>query len=269
MLHLAFRRAVLYASFAGRSGLQSRLITSTSPGRHRPPQVKGCNMGMFDEIVCDFPLPGSPPAFIRPGHVFQTKSLDCEMVNYRIAADGTFSMPDYTGTIEFDTSNFVASVGEFTFTRDGEDYERVDYRAIIASGRLTGIWEIDRERKNALPLSLIHEVEAAERARTTPGRRIDADTVCPIGSRVYIMGGGDTVGHWARITAQSGSAVSIQVEGCGDLEIHDLRLGQVFTDEESALAARRDRDERRERTRARYAAALEERKMKCQSTTAS
>ena len=45
-------------------------------------------MGMFDHVRCSAPLPGTPPAFVHPGHLFQSKSLDCLMGTYEITAEG-------------------------------------------------------------------------------------------------------------------------------------------------------------------------------------
>ena len=49
-------------------------------------------MSMFDQLRCDYPLPVRPAA---QGVEFQTKSLDCLMLNYHIRADGTLWVEDY------------------------------------------------------------------------------------------------------------------------------------------------------------------------------
>lgn len=43
-------------------------------------------MGMFDELICHYPLPGYPKD--RKSRIFQTKSLDCLMDLYTITEDG-------------------------------------------------------------------------------------------------------------------------------------------------------------------------------------
>lgn len=40
-------------------------------------------MGMFDEIVCNYPIPGE-----KLGAVYQTKDLVCAMEEYEITAEG-------------------------------------------------------------------------------------------------------------------------------------------------------------------------------------
>lgn len=135
-------------------------------------------MGMYDNIKCSYPLPGNPPSFIGVGHVFQTKSLDCGMDDYEITADGklvqtgsgfgdmivreltgadatvplSYAFDDFTGTIDLYDSN-CAGAGPGMYTRDGEDYESVDYRATFVSGKLTSLIEAHRVRKPALPVS--------------------------------------------------------------------------------------------------------------------
>src|SRR5690348_10030584 len=52
-------------------------------------------MGMFDEVICEHPLPGTPPDFIEAGHPFQTKDLDCAMDVYQITADGRLMIEAY------------------------------------------------------------------------------------------------------------------------------------------------------------------------------
>lgn len=44
-------------------------------------------MGMYDLLVCGFPLPGNPPGWVV-GHEFQTKDMDCVLERYTITPDG-------------------------------------------------------------------------------------------------------------------------------------------------------------------------------------
>jgi hypothetical protein len=57
-------------------------------------------MGMFDEVVCNYPLP-------RPsmqGHVFQTKSLDCILARHEITADGRLLVQTFEYELHMDDS---------------------------------------------------------------------------------------------------------------------------------------------------------------------
>ena len=42
-------------------------------------------MGLFDDLICEYPLPGNPPKTAK----YQTKSLGCDLYEYRITSDGT------------------------------------------------------------------------------------------------------------------------------------------------------------------------------------
>lgn len=145
---------------------------------------------MYDELVCERPLPGTPPAFIGPGHRFQTKDFDCELAVYTVRADGSLwregrgdaepAPHDFTGRVEFGTSNFAAGGHGATFTRGGEDWEDVDYAATFAGGRLVELVEDRRERGPALPVAELRAYRpppapdlgdhAARRAESLAGR---------------------------------------------------------------------------------------------------
>jgi hypothetical protein len=63
-------------------------------------------MGMFDDIRCSAKLPGTPPEFIKPGHSFQTKDLDCALRHFEITATGRLvdrsgADLEFHGDIEF------------------------------------------------------------------------------------------------------------------------------------------------------------------------
>lgn len=49
-------------------------------------------MGMFDTLRCDYPLPARAQV---QDLSFQTKSLDCLMLNYQVRADGTLWVEDF------------------------------------------------------------------------------------------------------------------------------------------------------------------------------
>lgn len=123
-------------------------------------------MGMYDDIVCDYPLPGEPPSFVGPGHAFQTKDLDCAMSTYRITADGELKLEreifsadqgnavvvDFTGEVRFYTSNVAGGSHGFTFTRHGENAETVEYVAEISHGKLTSLRQTSRTVRPALSM---------------------------------------------------------------------------------------------------------------------
>lgn len=53
-------------------------------------------MGMYDEIICRYPLPTQPPGFIKStDHRYQSKSLECRMDVYEIRDDGTLWVEEY------------------------------------------------------------------------------------------------------------------------------------------------------------------------------
>jgi hypothetical protein len=134
---------------------------------------------MFDEIICEYPLPGehAPTSYVDR-HPFQTKDLECTLDVYTITSDGRLvdeaydvedqSDPNATGwrraigcmvkvnrrpgkalditeTIHFYTSNTVGGApsedGYVHFTENGEDAESVSYTATFVEGKLVHIKE--------------------------------------------------------------------------------------------------------------------------------
>lgn len=95
-------------------------------------------MGMFDHIICDFPLPNLP-SFVQSGHLYQSKDLDCTLATYTIREDGRLLKGgkelDYTGVLCFYTSNIVGS-GAAIYTRNGEDAHSIEFEAIFVNGFL-------------------------------------------------------------------------------------------------------------------------------------
>lgn len=61
-------------------------------------------MGMYDEVSCDYPLPGEGPENM-PGGVFQTKDFDCTLSLFTITEGGQLLKNGepypYTGPVEF------------------------------------------------------------------------------------------------------------------------------------------------------------------------
>ncbi len=77
-------------------------------------------MGLFDDLKCEYPLPGTNPE--KADIQFQTKDLSCEMRQYTITSDGRLvensGREDHnsiTATLNFYWSNVVAS-GPGTYT---------------------------------------------------------------------------------------------------------------------------------------------------------
>lgn len=52
-------------------------------------------MGMYDDIICRYPLPTTPPSWATPDHRYQTKDLECRMDLYEIRDDGTLWVEEY------------------------------------------------------------------------------------------------------------------------------------------------------------------------------
>jgi hypothetical protein len=52
-------------------------------------------MGMYDYIICRYPLPTVPPSWATPDQRYQSKSLDCRMDLYEIRDDGTLWIEEY------------------------------------------------------------------------------------------------------------------------------------------------------------------------------
>jgi len=48
-------------------------------------------MGLFDDLICEYPLPGNPPKTAK----YQTKSLECHLYEYLIRSDGTLWVKKY------------------------------------------------------------------------------------------------------------------------------------------------------------------------------
>lgn len=52
-------------------------------------------MGMYDHIICRYPLPTAPPSWATPDQQYQSKSLGCQMDLYEIRDDGTLWLEEY------------------------------------------------------------------------------------------------------------------------------------------------------------------------------
>jgi len=101
-------------------------------------------MGLFDEIVCEYPLPDWPEGE-EPS--FQTKDLDCLLERYRITADGRLLTSRYrrgaedTESRELHTECHGYLVFYASLERNGER-EWFEYRAKFTDGRLVDLQRI-------------------------------------------------------------------------------------------------------------------------------
>lgn len=135
-------------------------------------------MGMYDEIRCEYPLPGTGYR-VLPGHAFQTKDLECLLDRYTITAEGLLVLhrevwepvPEeerpYYGTLAWEKplgkwirSMKAVPVGDEeiphhgdirfydAFRMKGEDERRVwlEYRARFTEGSLSRIEVEDVQR---------------------------------------------------------------------------------------------------------------------------
>lgn len=205
-------------------------------------------MGMFDEIICKAPIDGGLPSWIDR-HTFQTKDLDCTLTTYTIEEDGRFSQPDFSGTLEFYTSNIVGS-GPGIYTEHGEDAEGIECEVIFLHSKLVEPIKVKREFGPAWPASRQHSYIASrsvhERTHEEQSQRYDEHLV---GKRVYVLWGGQDVGYWAKVVQESKRHLCLEHEAnskyheAGDLELIDRReRDHIFWDtEEEALATHRGR----------------------------
>lgn len=113
-------------------------------------------MGMYDLLVCGFPLPGNPPAWVV-GHEFQTKDLNNMLELYTITPDGMLmvkheerrrvndeSWMDDEGMVR-QWDERVLYHGDIIFYTDGDTPEShgervwLEYRARFSHGLLDSI----------------------------------------------------------------------------------------------------------------------------------
>ena len=125
-------------------------------------------MGLFDEIYCEYELPGEVPEFIKKCPSFQTKDLGEGMGQYIITKEGELfldlscynipGIPEFFLTnkkigysrkkIEMYGSNIRAAGprdGKYVwYTDDGSDYISITYIVQIRKGKVTSIKETHR-----------------------------------------------------------------------------------------------------------------------------
>jgi hypothetical protein len=225
-------------------------------------------MGMFDTIICRWPLPGTPPAFIKPDHSFQTKSLNCLLDQYEITSDGRLTYKgepvEFHGEIQFYTSNISGGSSFGVYTRDGEDAESVEYLARFSCGQLMEITLVEHTREPALPIS---KMRAAQYQNPSP-KEIAEDQRRrneKLKSRVmWVAWGGKPAseGYAGVVVAENGKEWVVQQSPPdGKFEIIDRRLRDSILFDSLAAAECRDAERKAERDKekAEYEAMLKER----------
>lgn len=204
-------------------------------------------MGMFDYIVCEMPLPGTVPAFIEPGHEFQTKDTPEQLLRtYRFGADKELYGPDgqklnFTGDIDFYTSN-ICGCGPGVYTTDGADAESVAFNAHVVGGRVQSLEQTEYEIKPALPS--VRQFGGALASPPLSLPRFDPYT----GQILYVWWGGEKSGYTVQVVAfNSQQTVVASLEDhtwakAGCFEILQGGWGAtVFPDKETAVAVNTSR----------------------------
>jgi hypothetical protein len=215
-------------------------------------------MGMFDEITCEYPITGGLPAWITR-HPFQTKDLECCLQMYHISADGSFSLPEWTGTLNFYTDNVVGS-GPGIYTENGEDAEYLDCTAKIVHGKVVGSIQVERKSHKAWPISKMHIFEKPTQQQVKRWQQRIAEQL--IGKRLYVLWGGQDTGYWVTVMTENAKQLCVCHEAdakyheAGDLELLDRRdRDRIFWDsEEEALAHRKARNDNWDREKAEFEA---------------
>lgn len=98
-------------------------------------------MGMFDNLICEYPLPNIEAQNER----FQTKDFNCELDDYKIGSDGQLykndnnpwfgtndkSNPDWILINSTECVTFYTSTG-----KHGVDFKWYQYKALFNKGKL-------------------------------------------------------------------------------------------------------------------------------------
>lgn len=150
-------------------------------------------MGMFDYIICKYPLPTKPPDFCTDAnHSYQTKDLICQLATYEITESGELKQVDpdselvpFDGVIEFYDGNVAAAAYGMSFTPDGEDREWVAYEATFVNGVVQSIVETQREREPALSKAQLSEIDA--RFEAEDPEPVPTMTEPEVGQRMYLQ----------------------------------------------------------------------------------
>ena len=129
-------------------------------------------MGLFDEIVCEHPLPDgwTPP----DGTVFQTKDTEDQyLVRFTLCEDGKLrreggEILDHHGALNFYTSNVSMGAPWGCATSDDAPPWSADYVALYDHGKLM---KIEGERKLEDPAKWMPRKDWLRRSREEDARR--------------------------------------------------------------------------------------------------
>lgn len=203
-------------------------------------------MGMFDDIKCEYPLPGTPLALIVPN--FQTKDLECSLDQYEITEDGrliqTFTsfgaepqgFVPYTGVINFYNSNGSAGAYGICFTSKGEDLESAEYNATFKDGIVTSIEQVEYSREPALGYKETERLLAPLFPDEVEVDESDPD----VGAQMYIQYGGDSAGFPATLAVKGAKKWALTTED-GDIEtMHPSDLGNILFHTQADAEAQRN-----------------------------
>lgn len=209
-------------------------------------------MGMFDYLLCEKPLPGTVPAWIGRDHDFQTKDTPAQYLEtYVIREDGTFSDGEFTGEIDFYTSNICGS-GPGIYTQRGEDAESVSFLAKVVDGRVIDLTQTAYQIQPALPSSQY----CAPRVSPTPeqiaaSKARDAESL--LGRKLYVMYGTlrneEPNGYAVEVIAENDRQLCVRLIAAsdyaqvGDFELLDrqMRDSTFFDSESDAKADNKER----------------------------
>jgi hypothetical protein len=191
-------------------------------------------MGMFDDIRCEYPLPGNAPANATEIW-FQTKDLDCQMHTFAITAKGALldssgETVDYTGAVNFYKNNVVCS-GPGTYTRNGEPAHFLEYQALFEDGKLLSIRETENRKEPAVAVKYSHiGDEPPTREEIESARQSEEESL--IGRTMYVWWGGRESGYSVKVIAENGTHWVCQDEN-GKFEIIGrYQRGSTFFDSE-------------------------------------
>jgi hypothetical protein len=195
-------------------------------------------MGMYDHIICRYPLPGEPPSFCAgKGNRFQSKSLDCFMATYEITEAGELlqtgnmygdlEKPEtvaFHGVLEFYDSNWAALAFGVRFTASGEDFESVTYEATFVNGKVQSIAETEREREPALARSVLDEIDAL----FDKGEPEVTMTEPEAGQPMYLQWGGSIEGYPVTFLAKTQVNWAVADERGEIDKLHPFDLGRLL-----------------------------------------
>ena len=204
-------------------------------------------MGMYDNIICEYPIAGGLPGWITK-HPFQTKDLDCTLETYRILSNGSFSVPGWTGILNFYTSNVVGS-GPGIYTENGEDAEYLDCTAKIIDGKVIGDIQVERKSHKAWPVSKMGLERTPTKGEVRDWQKRIAEKLT--GKKLYVLWGGQDVGYWVTVIAENRQQLCVCHEAdtkyrkAGEFELLDRRdRDRIFWDsKEQALGQRKAREQ--------------------------